>query len=117
MAPVRIFIACAAASLLASCQSGDSRSDTRDRQLEEALVAQDRQFRIEEFAKSLPGIEAASVNLRPDAAVVRLRLKPGAGLARDDQERLNRFITELTGLPREGIALLVPERSVPGRNP
>jgi hypothetical protein len=117
MLPNRAILAGAAILLLASCQSGgDSRADRRDRQLEEALVTQDRQCRIEEFAKSLPGVDAATAYLRPDSAVVRMALKSGANLARDDQEKLNRFITDLTGVPRSGIALWVPERSVPGRS-
>ena len=117
MAAIRVLLPCLALLLLASCRSGDARSETRDRQLEAALVTQDRQCRIEEFARSFPGVEAASAYLRPDSAIVKLRLKAGAALNPDEQERLNRFITDLTGIPRAGIALWVPERSVPGRNP
>jgi hypothetical protein len=117
MASTRILLSCTALLLLASCQSEDSRSDTRDRQLEAALDTQEKQCRIEEFANSLSGVSSASAYLRPDSAIVKLRLREGAALPPDEQERLNRFITDLTGIPRSGIALWVPERSVPGRNP
>lgn len=118
MAPMRVLLACSAVLPLLSCTTeSDTRSDTRDRQLEEALRYQDMQYRIEDFARGLPCVESASVRLRPGAAVVTLTFRAGSALEPDAQEKLNLFITELTGVPRSGIALMVPERSVPGRNP
>ncbi len=101
--------------LLPSCVSGASeRREENRRQLETFLEVQDRQNRIEAYVRSLPPVEAVTAYLRPDSVVVRMHLKPGVSLSVAEQDTVNRFITELTGIPREGIVLAVPESSVPG---
>jgi hypothetical protein len=100
--------------VLSACTTSEtSRRDANRDQVEAFLALQAKQNRIEEYARSLPQVLAATAYLRPDSVILKMFLKPGTIIEKSQQEKLNAFITKVTDIPRERISLFVPESNVP----
>lgn len=116
MVSSRRTFALAVVCFLGACVTeGETRRDANQEQLQSFLALQARQDRIEAYATSLAPVDAATAYVRPDSVVVKMRLKEGRTLDGEQQEGLNRFITDLTGIPRARITLAVPASAVSDR--
>lgn len=116
MGPLRQTVLALSLSVLAGCTSTeDNRRTVNQDQIALAQQLLARQQRIESFAASLPPIRAASAEIRSDRVILEILPEPGAKIDPATQARLNAFITDETGVPRDRISLLIPRRAIPDR--